>query len=72
MRHAQPKEITNYMENQYYLAWSDYTCACATHDREKQWEARREIARLENMAAEMCGFAYVEFLERCYGRYDNT
>lgn len=65
-----PREITDYIEGQYWLAWSDFKCAHIKHDREKQWEARREISRLENMAAEMCGYAYAEYLRRCYGHYD--
>lgn len=71
MKHVAPSEITDYIEGQYGLAWSDFKCAHIKHDREAQWEARREIARLENMAAEMCGFAYTEFLKRCYGHYED-
>lgn len=70
MRHEPPKGLTEYLESQYYLAWSDYRCACAKHDREAQWEARRDISRLEQTAAETCGFAYAEYLRRCYGHYD--
>lgn len=71
MRHEPPKEITDYIEGQYYLAWSDFECACIKKDREKQWEARREIARLERMAVEMCGIGYTRYLQRCYGHYDS-
>lgn len=71
MRREPPKEITDYIEGRYWLAWSDFKCARIKHDREKQWEARREIARLEQTAAETCGFAYAEFLKRRYGHYED-
>ena len=56
-----------YIEKQYWLAWSDYRIAERAHDREKQWEARRDIARLEHTAAELYGFAYADYLRLCYG-----
>lgn len=63
--------LTDYLESQYSLAWSDFRLAWERGNVDAQWAARREIARLERTAAETCGFQYADYLKRQYGHYDD-
>ena len=48
-----------YIENYYHLAVLDYQAA---HNEGEQWEARKTMARLEQIAAQKYGFTYVDKL----------
>lgn len=49
----------SYIEQQYRLAVLDYQTARNDAD---QWEARKTMARLENIAAQLYGFSYADDL----------
>ena len=48
-----------YIENQYHLAVLDFQTA---RSEEAQWEARKTMARLEQIAAQEYGFEYADDL----------
>lgn len=50
-----------YIEQQYRLAWLDF--ASAKSD-DAQWQARKTMARLEQIASETYGFDYADGLAR--------
>lgn len=56
------KELTkDYISNEYHLAVLDFKLA---RDEEGQWTARRTLARLEKLAAELFGFAFCDAMHR--------
>lgn len=55
-----------YLEEQYGIAVSDFKVA---HDEEGQWNARKEMARLERLMIELHGSDYCkEVHERYWGK----
>ena len=55
-----------YIEDQYHLAVLDFKTA---RNENEQWEARKVMARLEKIAMQEYGFAYVDQLhEKELGR----
>ena len=50
-----------YIVQQYRQAWLEYRTA---HTEDDQWDARKSMARLERMAAEMYGFDFADSLQR--------
>ena len=55
-----------YIENQYHLAVLDFHTA---QNEDEQWEARKTMARLEQIAAQEYGFEYADELhEKEIGR----
>lgn len=50
-----------YIEEQYRLAVSDFKVA---RTEDEQWEARKTMARLEQLASENFGFSYSESLKK--------
>lgn len=55
-----------YIENQYHLAMLEFRTA---RNEDEQWEARKTMARLEQIAAQEYGFAYADELhEKEIGR----
>lgn len=55
-----------YIESQYNLAMLDFRAA-GTEDA--QWEARKQMADLERLAAELFGFQYADELhEKFHGK----
>lgn len=46
-----------YIEAQYRLAWLDFRTA---HSEDEQWDARKRMASLEVLAAELYGFEYAD------------
>ena len=48
-----------YIEEQYRLAYLDFKTA---KDEDEQWDARRRMHRLMNLAAEMYGFDFADSL----------
>ena len=56
--------IKDYIESQYHVAFSDLKVAS---DDEKKWEARKSMAKLEQLAAEKYGLDYVDELRKAEG-----
>lgn len=50
----------DYIERYYKLAWLDFKTA---RDENAQWSARKEMAKLERLAAEFYGFDYADSLK---------
>lgn len=50
-----------YIEREYHLAVLDFKAA---HNEDEQWEARKTMARLEQIATQEYGFAYSDELHR--------
>lgn len=50
-----------YIAQQYRQAWIEYRTA---HTEDEQWVARKSMARLERMAAEMYGFEFSDSLHQ--------
>lgn len=49
----------SYIESQYRLAWLDFVIAKSEFAK---WEARKVMARLEEIASKAYGFAYADSL----------
>ena len=55
-----------YLEEQYGIAVSDFKLA---HDEEGQWNARKEMARLETLMTQQWGTEYCKSVhERFWGK----
>lgn len=52
-----------YLEEQYKIAVSDFKVA---HDEEGQWNARKEMARLERLMIELYGSEYCKEVHESY------
>ena len=48
-----------YLQEQYRLAVLDFKCAA---NEDEQWQARKTMARLEQIAAQLYGFEYADNL----------
>ena len=48
-----------YLQEQYRLAVLDFKCAA---NEDEQWQARKTMARLEQIAAQLHGFEYADKL----------
>lgn len=60
------KKAMQYRENEYHLAMLEFRTA---RNEDEQWEARKTMARLEQIAAQEYGFAYADELhEKEIGR----
>lgn len=53
------KLTKEYLEEQYKIAYSDLKIA---RDEDMQWEARKRMAKLEQLAADQYGFEYCDQL----------
>lgn len=49
-----------YLERTYKQAVLEYRCA---HNEDEQWQARKEMARLEQIAMQEFGFEYADALQ---------
>lgn len=57
----------SYIEKEYRLAAEKFKLAATVPDDDKQWEARREMARLEAIASQCYGFDYADSLAVTFG-----
>lgn len=57
----------SYIEKEYKLAAEKFKLAATVPDDNKQWEARREMARLEAIASQCYGFDYADSLAVTFG-----
>lgn len=54
-----------YIQEQYRLAYLDFKTA---HNEDEQWSARKQMAKLEGLAAETYGFAFADTLSVVKGQ----
>ena len=56
-----------YFTNQYRLAVLNYKTA---HNEDEQWEARKNMARLERTASELFGFEFADEMHQMISEVD--
>ncbi len=57
----------SYIEKEYKLAVQDLRLAATIPDDDAQWKARKNMARLEAIAAQCYGFDYADSLGITFG-----